>query len=81
MQTMNRTKSLAELKPGESARIARITARDTLLVRLMEMGVLTGETVQVIKYAPLGDPIELRLRGHHLSLRRGEAEQILVEAN
>jgi Fe2+ transport system protein FeoA len=46
--------------------------------RLLEMGLLVGTTVEIVRFAPLGDPIELKVRGYHLSLRRHEADQILV---
>jgi ferrous iron transport protein A len=46
--------------------------------RLLEMGLLVGTIVEIVRFAPLGDPIELKVRGYHLSLRRHEADQILV---
>jgi Fe2+ transport system protein FeoA len=48
--------------------------------RLMEMGLTRGATFQVVRYAPMGDPIEIRVRGYHLSLRKSEAAGISVEA-
>jgi ferrous iron transport protein A len=71
--------SLAELEVGaeavvESVRCARPVAR-----RLMEMGLLPGTHVEVVRVAPLGDPIELSLRGYSLSIRRSEAADIGVE--
>lgn len=47
--------------------------------RLMEMGLLVGTTVELVRFAPLGDPVELKVRGYHLTLRRHEAELILVQ--
>jgi ferrous iron transport protein A len=46
--------------------------------RLMELGVLVGTPIELIRFAPLGDPVEIKVRGYHLTLRRHEAEQILV---
>ena len=70
---------LAELSVGASATVARLRCERTVARRLMEMGLLPGTTVQVRRIAPLGDPIELRLRGFSLSIRRSEAERIEVE--
>ncbi|MCD8481961.1 MAG: ferrous iron transport protein A [Verrucomicrobia bacterium] len=47
--------------------------------RLMEMGVLPGTRIRFVRQAPLGDPVEIEIRGYHLSLRRAEAAEILVE--
>ncbi|MDA1190160.1 MAG: FeoA family protein [Candidatus Poribacteria bacterium] len=73
------TKRLSELKRGESATISNLEGDDALRLRLMEMGVLKGETVRLVKHAPLGDPLELLLGGYHLSLRKREADCVLVE--
>jgi ferrous iron transport protein A len=72
-------KHLAGMKPGEAGRIASIGAVGPLKRRLMDMGVLIGEQIEVVKVAPLGDPIEVRVKSYHLSLRKREAEQIGVE--
>ncbi|MBI5905328.1 MAG: ferrous iron transport protein A [Deltaproteobacteria bacterium] len=71
--------NLAMLKPGQSGRIARIGALGPLKRRLMDMGVLVGEEVKVEKVAPLGDPIEITVKNYNLSLRKREAEGILLE--
>ena len=47
----------------------------------MEMGLLVGTPVELVRFAPLGDPVEIKVRGYHLTLRKHEAEQILVQAN
>jgi ferrous iron transport protein A len=70
---------LAKLKPGEKGRITSIRAVGPIRRRLMDMGVLVGEQVSVEKVAPLGDPLEVRIRSYNLSLRRSEAEAIGVE--
>ncbi len=71
--------NLAMLKPGEKGRIVGIGAIGPLKRRLMDMGVLVGEEIRVEKIAPLGDPIELKIKGYSLSLRKREAEGIAVE--
>lgn len=72
--------TLNELKPGESGRITTIGVVGPLKRRLMDMGVLVGEEVKVIKVAPMGDPLEVALKSYRLSLRRSEAQGISVEA-
>jgi ferrous iron transport protein A len=72
--------TLDELKPGQSGRITTIGVVGPLRRRLMDMGVLVGEEVKVIKVAPMGDPLEVALKSYRLSLRRSEAQGINVEA-
>ncbi len=71
--------NLAKLVPGVRARITAVAASGAMKRRLMDMGVLPGEEVVVQKVAPLGDPIEVRVRSYRLSLRKSEAEGIDVE--
>ncbi|ABS28282.1 FeoA family protein [Anaeromyxobacter sp. Fw109-5] len=71
--------NLAKLAPGETGRITAIGAIGPMKRRLMDMGLLPGAEVRVEKVAPLGDPIEVRIRSYHLSLRKNEAEGIAVE--
>jgi ferrous iron transport protein A len=70
--------SLDQLRPGRSGRIASLVGDDALVQRLMEMGLFEGEEIEVIAFAPLGDPIEIRLGDSRLSLRRTEAARILI---
>ena len=70
--------SLADLTVGQQAEIVSIDCERRLSRRLMEMGLLPGTRVRVIRVAPLGDPIELRVRNYSLSLRRAEAAKIAV---
>ena len=70
---------LDELKPGESAVIREIDGSDSTAEYLMELGLLVGTELRFIKFAPLGDPLQIKLRGYHLSLRREEAHNVLVE--
>ncbi len=72
---------LATIKVGSSAAVARIDGTDDIAMRLMEMGLTPGVAVQVISTAPLGDPIEVEVRGYRLSLRRSEAARVVVETN
>ena len=71
--------SLNELHPGDRATIRSIQGTTVEEAHLMEMGLLPGTAVELIKRAPLGDPIELRVRRYHLSIRRSEAHAIMVE--
>jgi Fe2+ transport system protein FeoA len=71
---------LSDLQPGESAVIAHIRCRGRLGERLAEMGLTRGTVVEVLRQAPFGGPIEVRVRGYLLSLRRCEAENIFVES-
>ena len=70
--------SLNELPYGADARVVAVEGEGAVALRLMEMGVVPGVPVRVIKAAPLGDPLEVRVHGYHLALRRSEAETILV---
>lgn len=71
---------LSELKPGQTGIIKEFNSED-LHLKLMEMGCLPGEEIQMEQIAPLGDPISVNVAGYHLSLRINEAEHILVELN
>ena len=71
--------ALSTLKPGQSAVITRLPADEMLAMRLREMGLLRGTTVTFLRSAPLGDPMEFRLRGFELSIRRADAAQVMAE--
>ncbi|HJV64615.1 MAG TPA: FeoA family protein [Geomonas sp.] len=73
--------NLAGLKPGQKGRITSIGSVGPLKRRLLDMGVLVGEPVKVEKVAPMGDPIEVRIKSYSLSLRKSEAEAIGVEVS
>ncbi len=64
--------------PGESARVIDVTGDDAIAVRLMEMGLTEGETIELVGFAPLGDPIEFSVRGYRISLRKGEAARVMI---
>jgi ferrous iron transport protein A len=72
------TLSLDELPIGASARVLAVNGSGPVARRLMEMGVVPGAPVRVVKAAPLGDPLEVRVRNYHLALRRNEAQTITV---
>lgn len=72
--------TLAELPVGASATVGRVLGERRLAVRLMELGLVPGTSVRVERKAPLGDPVELSIRGYGLSIRRADAERIEVEA-
>lgn len=72
-------RTLKELKPGEKAIIAKVSGEGPVKRRLMDMGVTRGAEVLVRKVAPLGDPIEVNIRGYELTFRKAEAENIIVK--
>ncbi len=74
-------KKLSQLKVGDRGRIKRILGNPSLKRRILNMGGVPGTEVKVEKVAPLGDPMDIVLRGYHLSLRREEAEKIVVEVD
>jgi ferrous iron transport protein A len=71
--------TLKDLKPGQEGVVTSIGEKGPVRKRIMDMGVTPGALVKVIKVAPLGDPIEINIRGYELSLRKSEAGQITVE--
>jgi len=71
--------TLKELKPGQQGTVASIGTTGPLKRRIMDMGITPGVEVRVIKVAPLGDPIEVNVRGYELSLRKEEAQQIMMK--
>jgi len=71
--------TLDSLRVGQRGRIDSISGEAGLLQRFLEMGFLEGEEVEVVSFAPLGDPMEIRLRDCCLSLRRSEAARIYVQ--
>ncbi len=71
--------NLSELKEGQTATVIRVGGDGPFRRRLLEMGFLKGTEIYVEKYAPLKDPIELILKGYHLSLRVDEAARVQVE--
>lgn len=72
--------TLANLEIGVTAQITAVTGETPISRRLLEMGVVPGANVRVIKSAPFGDPLEIRVRNSHLAVRRSEARTILVNS-
>ena len=71
-------KTLKTLKPGQPARVVRVRGGGALRLRILEMGLTPGTPVRVRKIAPLGDPIEIQVRGCALSLRKADAALVEV---
>ena len=72
-------KTLREVKVGATARVVKLHGEGPVKRRIMDMGITKGVEVYVRKVAPLGDPLELMVRGYELSLRKADAEMIEVE--
>jgi ferrous iron transport protein A len=70
---------LSDLAVGASAVVREFPKTGPAFIRLREMGLLAGTRVTLIRTAPMGDPIEIKLRGYHLTLRKSEADHVLVE--
>ncbi|MBI1881405.1 MAG: ferrous iron transport protein A [Chloroflexi bacterium] len=77
----NQIVPLSTLVPGQQGAIVRVGGHPYLRRRLLEMGLVRGETISVERVAPLGDPIEFMVKGYHLSLRRSDAANIEVQLN
>jgi ferrous iron transport protein A len=73
-------RTLAQLAVGSRAKVAQVEGADELACRLMEMGLTPGVELRVVGVAPLGDPLELEVRGYRLSVRRSEAARVEVES-
>lgn len=72
-------KTLKEVKVGESAKVVKLHGEGAVKRRIMDMGVTRGVDLYVRKVAPLGDPVEVTVRGYELSIRKADAEMIEVE--
>ncbi len=72
-------RTLKEAAVGSTVKVARITGAGAIKRRIMDMGITKGVEIYVRKVAPLGDPVEITVRGYELSLRKGDAEMIEVE--
>ncbi len=72
-------KTLKEVKVGDSVRVVKLHGEGAVKRRIMDMGLTKGVDVQIRKVAPLGDPIEVRVRGYELSIRKADAEMIEVD--
>jgi len=72
-------RTLADLRPQESSRIQTVTGTDGISQRLFELGFTAGQVVRVVRMAPLGDPMQVRIRGFDLAVRRAEARRVIVD--
>jgi ferrous iron transport protein A len=77
-ETTDSTKALSELQPGQRGKVISLDLPGSVKGRVLEMGLTKGTTVEVIRFAPLGDPMELKVRGSHISLRKADAAGIRV---
>ena len=75
------TKPLTELPVGCRAVVAEIRVSPEHKPRLMEMGLLVGTSVELVRFAPMGDPLEIKVRGYHLTLRRADASLVFVKTS
>jgi len=73
------TKRLSELKPKQKGTVVKVGALGAVKRRIMDMGLVRGAEVEVVRVAPLGDPIEFTVKGYNLSLRKSEAKAIEVK--
>lgn len=78
-KTTIRIKTLADLELGETGRVVEVRAKEPLALHILEIGLVTGARVRFLRSAPLGDPIQVDVDGFLLSLRKNEAEAVLVE--
>ncbi len=69
---------LSQMQAGQAGTIEELAGQGSVCHRLLEMGITRGTTIEVVRFAPMGDPIDIKVRGYHLSLRRQEAEVIKV---
>ena len=72
-------RSLKELKPGKKGKVVKILGSGSIRRRILDMGVVPGAEIEMERVAPLGDPIEVKIKGYHLSLRKNEAANIHIE--
>ena len=75
----NARRELSQLRPGETGVISHVSGKGAIRRRMIDMGIVPGMAIEVAKLAPLGDRMEIKLKGFHLSLRKNEAELIQVE--
>lgn len=72
-------RTLKDVKPGETVKITKLVGEGAVKRRIMDMGITKGIEIFVRKVAPLGDPLEVKVRGYELSIRKADAASILVE--
>ena len=79
MTMADASQPLTALPVGTAATVAEIKVPPEHRGRLLEMGLLVGTPVELVRFAPLGDPVEIKVRGYHLTLRKHEADLIFVQ--
>ncbi len=72
-------KTLREVKVGETVKVVKVSGEGAVKRRIMDMGITKGVEIYVRKVAPLGDPIEVTVRGYELSIRKADGEMIIIE--
>ncbi len=72
-------RTLKDVKIGETVRVTKVGGEGALKRRIMDMGITKGVSIKVMKVAPLGDPVEITVRGYELTLRKADCEKIEVE--
>lgn len=72
-------KTLRQMKIGESGKVIEVNGSGDVKRRMIDLGITPGVPIMLKKYAPLGDPMEIRVRGYNVALRKSEAENIIVE--
>lgn len=72
-------KTLKDVKVGETVTVIKLNGTGPLKRRIMDMGITKGTTLYIRKVAPLGDPIEITVRGYELSIRKSDAENIIID--
>lgn len=73
------SKTLKDLIPGQKGRVVKVNGNSAIKRRILDMGLVPGSEVVMERYAPLGDPVEIKLKGYHLSLRKEEAKNIILD--
>ncbi len=72
-------RTLKEVKVGETVKVTKLNGEGAVKRRIMDMGITKGVEIYVRKVAPLGDPVEVTVRGYELSLRKADAEMVVIE--
>ncbi len=78
---MSQFEVLSNLKAHSKGKVRQISGHGALKKKLLDMGIIPGSELEVLRVAPLGDPIEIRIKGYNLSLRKEEAKQIQIEVS
>lgn len=76
---MSNIKILRDLKPGQKGKVTKISGTGSIHSRILSMGIIKGTELKVERVAPFGDPVEIKLKSYHLSLRKSEAANIYLE--